>query len=229
MATELIDLSHPIENGMETYPGIRPPKITTYLTREEGQKQYAQNTTFAITSIDMVANTGTYIDSPFHRFENGADLAQLSLNSLANIPGVLIRTNDRQIEPNTFKHLELSGKAILFHTGWSQHFRTDLYLKGYPFLDATCGAILANKGVTLVGIDSPNIDDHENKSRPVHTALLEAGIPIVEHLTGLSELPLTGFSFFAVPPMICGFTSFPVRAFALINPDESRLTSTLGG
>jgi len=214
MATELVELSHTLEDGLETYPDLPPPRIREHLSR--GEAHYAPGTSFAITSIDMVANTGTYIDAPFHRYEDGNDLAELELASIANVPGVCVRPRETRIGAESFEREELAGKAVLIATGWSRHWGSARYLDGYPFLTKDGGRFLANAGVAIVGIDSPNIDDNTDGERPVHTSLLGAGIPIVEHLTGLDALPERGFRFFAVPPRIRRFTSFPVRAFALL-------------
>jgi len=216
MGTErFIELSHSIEDGMETYPGIPAPRIKSFLSRDDAEKSYAPGTRFMITALDMVANTGTYIDAPYHRYDDGDDMEALSLESVANVPGLCVRTNDRRIGPAVFDGLPLAGKAVLVATGWSQHWGRKSYAADYPFLDRACGELLVDAGAVLVGIDSPNIDDNTDGERPLHSTLLRAGIPIVEHLTGLSGLPASGFRFFAVPPPIKGFTSFPVRAFAL--------------
>ena len=216
MATELFELSHVIEDGLETYPGLPTPRITEHLARENAEAHYAPGTTFAITSIEMVANTGTYIDAPYHRFQDGADLAELPLQSIANVPGVCVRSSERGIGPDVFYDGgDLAGKAILITTGWSRRWGTSSYMDGYPFLTRESASFLVDAGVALVGIDSPNVDDNTDGARPVHTALLGAGIPIVEHLTGLDALGRREFRFFAVPPRVRRFTSFPVRAFAL--------------
>lgn len=211
-----LDLSHPIEDGAGAYPGLPPPRILEHLSRKDSEEHYAAGATFAITSIEMVANTGTYIDAPFHRYQDGADLSELDLASIANVPGVRVETRTRRIGPETFRGHELAGRAVLVTTGWSRHWGSDRYMEEYPFLTADAGSFLVEQGVALVGIDSPNIDDHTDGARPVHTALLGANIPIVEHLTGLEALPTSGFRFFAVPPRVRRFTSFPVRAFALV-------------
>lgn len=222
MATDFVELSHTIEDGLETYPGLPTPRITDHLSREQAGEHYAAGASFAITSIAMVANTGTYIDAPFHRYENGADLADLSLAAIANVPGVCVRTSSRRIDTQSFEDLELAGKAVLVATGWSRNWGSSDYMNDYPFLLGDLGAFLVEAGVALVGIDSPNIDDNTDGERPVHTALLGAGILIVEHLTGLEALPETGFRFFAVPPKIRRFTSFPVRAFALLEEEPAQ-------
>jgi arylformamidase len=217
---ELIDVCHEIEDGMITYKGLPSPVISDHLTREQSRKAYAPNTEFHIGKIEMVANTGTYIDSPFHRYPNGADLSGLDLYSLANLDGLVVRTadaKDRAIGRTAFEQLNVKNKAVLFHTGWDKRWRTDAYSDGtHPFLTADAAEHLAQQGATLVGIDSFNIDDTADGSRPAHSILLAHGIPIVEHLCGLGDLPDSGFKFFAAPVKIKGMGSFPVRAFGLV-------------
>jgi arylformamidase len=214
----LIDLSHTIENGMITYKGLPAPIICDYLTREASRDHYTGGTTFHIGKIEMVANTGTYLDAPFHRFEDGKDLSELPLSSLANLPGILFHapTGVRAISPTLFTGADVTGKAILVHTGWDLHWRTDQYFEGHPFLTRAAAEYLRDQGAALVGIDSLNIDDTADGSRPVHTTLLRADIPIVEHMTHLSALPETGFIFHAVPVKVKNFGTFPVRAYAVI-------------
>jgi kynurenine formamidase len=213
----LIDLSHEIENGMITYKGLPAPMICDFLSREASRTRYAPGTEFQIGRIDMVANTGTYLDSPFHRFADGLDLAGLPLSSLAGLAGVVVRAMDcgRGISQAHFKGLKLEGKAVLVETGWSRHWRTDTYFEGHPFLTQDAAQFLSEAGVKLVGIDSYNIDDTSDLHRPVHTILLGNNVPIVEHMTGLECLPAEGFEFYAVPPKVRAFGTFPVRAFAL--------------
>ncbi len=237
-----IDLSHTIEDGMITYKGLPAPIISDYMSRPDSRGRYAPGTEFQIGKIEMVANTGTYLDSPFHRYPDGSDLAALELASMANLDGVVIRwvgSSERQLELDRFAgagkslgspvkdardigaealaNLNLRGKAVLFHTGWDMRWRTDDYANGcHPFLTAAAAQSLVDAGASLVGIDSFNIDDTVGGDRPAHSILLAAGIPIVEHLCGLRELPDNGFQFFAVPPKVKGFGSFPVRAFALL-------------
>jgi kynurenine formamidase len=215
----LIDLSHTVEDGMITYKGLPAPIICDYWSREYSRQFYAEGTEFHIGKIEMVANTGTYIDSPFHRYPDGKDLSQLDLASLADLDTVVVRAvaqPDRAIARAAFTGLDLRGKAVLVHTGWDRHWRTDQYFEGRPFLTADAAAHLADSGVALVGIDSLNIDDTADKRRPVHTTLLGADTPIVEHMRGLEQLPDSGFRFFAVPVKVKGFGSFPVRAFAIV-------------
>ena len=214
----LIDLSHTIEHGMITYKGLPAPLICDYLSREASRAKYAPGTEFHIGRIDMVANTGTYLDSPFHRFADGNDLSELPLNSLAALDALVIRPaqNTREISRAEFAGLDMSGKAVLVQTGWDRHWRTEGYFEGHPFLTEDAAQFLFEAGVKLVGIDSYNIDDTADLRRPVHTILLRNDIPIVEHMTGLSQLPSNGFSFFAVPPKVRAFGTFPVRAFAAV-------------
>jgi kynurenine formamidase len=217
---ELIDVCHTIEDGMITYKGLPPPVITDHLTREQSRKVYAPGTEFHIGKIEMVANTGTYLDSPFHRYADGTDLAGLDLFSLANLDGIVVRSMDasaREISAASLTGLDLNAKAVLFHTGWDRRWRTDAYSDGtHPFLTADAADHLAQAGAALVGIDSYNIDDTADGRRPAHSTLLANGIPIVEHLCGLSDLPDQGFKFFAVPVKVQRFGTFPVRAFGIV-------------
>lgn len=217
-AHTLCELSHTIEHGMITYRGLPAPLICDFLSREASRQHYADGTEFHIGRIDMVANTGTYLDAPFHRFSDGKDLSQLPLTSMAGLNGVLIPANKigRRITRDAFAGIQLHGKAVLVYTGWDKHWRTDAYFEGHPFLTEDAASYLADSGAKLVGIDSYNIDDTDNGQRPVHTILLRNEIPIVEHMTGLQQLPASGFQFFAVPPKIRSFGTFPVRAFATI-------------
>lgn len=217
---ELIDVSHTIEDGMVTYKGLPPPVITDHLSREQSREFYAPGTEFHIGKIEMVANTGTYIDSPFHRYPDGADLAELDLCSLANLDAVMVRkvgAAEREISVAAVAGLDVSAKAVLFQTGWDRRWRTEAYSDGtHPFLSADAAEHLANAGAVLVGIDSYNIDDTADASRPAHSILLRKGIPIIEHLCGLGELPDENFKFFAVPVKVKNFGTFPVRAFAIV-------------
>lgn len=220
-ATRFVDLSHTIQHGMTTYKGLPPPTITDFLSREASRKNYAPGTEFSISTITMVANTGTYLDTPFHRYEGGKDLAQLDLAYLADLQAVVIRaTNDRAITPQHFANVDVRGKAVLIHTGWDRHWGTDTYQGESPYLTAAAAKHLVDGGAVVVGIDSRNIDDTRDAARPVHTALLAAEIPIIEHLCNLQALPPQGFRFFAVPVKVQGMGTFPVRAFAVL--DDSR-------
>jgi len=215
----LIDLSHTIEDGMITYKGLPAPLICDHLSREQSRQLYAEGTEFQIGKITMVSNTGTYIDSPFHRFADGADLAGLSLSSLVDLDTVVVHAtgmSGRGIPAEAFGALDVSNKAVLVHTGWARHWRTDRYFENHPYLTAAAAEYLKNAGARLVGIDSYNIDDTADGRRPVHTVLLRAGIPIVEHMCGLERLPASGAHFTAVPPKVSGMGTFPVRAFATL-------------
>jgi len=214
---ELIDLSHSIEHGMITYKGLPAPLICDYLSREDSKKNYAPGTEFQIGKIEMVANTGTYLDCPFHRYADGKDLSQMNLEKLAELEGVLINAeNIQSVGKNFFERKNLSGKAVLVHTGWSKHWRTDAYFENHPFITAEGADYLVSQKVKLVGIDSHNIDDTRTNSRPVHTALLKNEILIVEHMTNLNLLKAKNFIFNAVPPKFVGVGTFPVRAFAKV-------------
>ena len=217
VGTRLIDCSHVIEDGMITYKGLPGPIVCDYLSREASRKVYAAGTEFHIGKIEMVANTGTYLDAPSHRFEGAPDLAELRLEQLADLPGVVVDApaGERSIGAARLPDRALRGCAVLFRTGWSRHFATPRYADGHPFVTAELADALVARGAALVGIDSLNIDDTADGARPVHTALLRAGIPIVEHLTGLAALPAGDFRFFAVPVKVRGMGTFPVRAFAI--------------
>jgi len=214
-----VELSHTIEDGMITYKGLPAPLVCDFLSRKESRGRYAPGTEFQIGKIEMVANTGTYIDSPFHRYADGIDLAGLPLQSLADLPGIVVRRpweNDITIDASVFEGLDVSGKAVLVHTGWDRHWRTDRYFEEPPFLTGEAADWLVANGAALVGIDSYNIDDTRERARPVHTKLLAAEIPICEHMTNLGSLPDIGFSFSAVPPKVAGMGTFPVRAYAVL-------------
>jgi kynurenine formamidase len=214
-----IDLSHTIQNGLITYKGLPAPIICDYLTREDSRKFYTEGTSFHIGKIEMVANTGTYLDSPFHRFANGKDLSELDLHPLAGLEAIVVRATGmtaRTIDRGRFLPFDVRGKAVLVETGWARHWATDQYFEGHPFLTRETAEYLRDHGAALVGIDSHNIDDTDDGSRPVHTTLLGAEIPIVEHLCNLESLPTEGFTFTAVPPKVKGMGTFPVRAFATL-------------
>ena len=214
----LVDLSHAISAGLVTYPGIPVPTVHPHLTREESRSYYAEGTEFAIDVITLAGNTGTYLDSPYHRYRDGADLSDLQLETLVDLPLQLFRLTDateRGIPAAAFYDRELEGTAVLLHTGWDRHFGTPAYAMGAPYLSADAAAYLIKAGAVLVGIDSINIDDAEtSRARPAHSQLLAAGIHVVEHLTNLAAVPPTGARFSAVPPKIRQFGTFPVRAFA---------------
>ena len=210
-----IDLSHDIEDGLITYPGLPAPVIKDYMSRESSKPNYAEGVTFQIGQIEMIANTGTYVDSPFHRYPDGSDLADLSSRSLANLHGIVIRCTESAIKQELLDNVDVYGAAVLFHTGWDKHWRTQEYGGDNPYLTQESCERLNKNGAALVGIDSCNIDDRKDLRRPAHSFLLKAGIPIVEHLCNLQSVPDSNFRFFAVPPKIKHFGSFPVRAFAL--------------
>jgi kynurenine formamidase len=216
---KLIDLSHTVEHGMITYKGLPAPIICDYLSREASRARYAEGTEFQIGKIEMIANTGTYLDSPFHRYPDGADLSQLELETLADLDCVVVRATDRRdraIDRLPIDLATLHGKALLIHTGWDTHWRTDPYFENHPHLTGELAKSLVEAGVTLVGIDSFNIDSTDDGTRPVHSALLGARIPIVEHMCGLAAVPDRGARFFAVPVKVKGMGTFPVRAFVKV-------------
>jgi arylformamidase len=219
MSKRLIDVSHTIEHGMITYKGFPAPIICDWLSREASRTKYAAGTEFQIGKIEMIANTGTYIDSPFHRYENGKDLSELPLESLANLDCVVVRVDPAAgpaIEEIPIAASQVAGRAVLFCTGWDRHWQTDTYFEGHPYLTERAAEWLVKAGAALVGIDSLNIDSVTTGERPVHSVLLGSEIPIVEHMRGLSALPTTGSRFFAVPVKVKAFGTFPVRAFALV-------------
>ena len=216
----VIDLSHVIEDGMITYKGLPAPIVCDFLSREASREIYAPGTEFHIGRIDMVANTGTYMDTPFHRYADGADCSAVPIEIISNLPGTVVRAvgmEGRAIDWTQFTASEVKGRAVLIHTGWDRHWRTDAYFEGHPFLTKAAAEYLRDEGAVLVGIDSYNIDDVSGGERPVHSTLLGGGIQIVEHMTGLDALPLTGFRFFATPPKVKGMGTFPVRAHAILD------------
>jgi kynurenine formamidase len=214
---KLVDLSHTVFNGLITYKGLPAPVICDYLSREDSRSFYEEGTSFQIGKIDMVANTGTYLDCPFHRYEDGRDLSALHLHEIANLPGIVIdATHLSFADIDLFKDTDVTGKAVLVKTGWSQHWNTPEYFEGHPFITEEAARYLRDNSAALVGIDSHNIDDTSRKTRPVHSILLGANILIAEHLTNLAALPPYGFLFSAVPPKIEGMGTFPVRAFAQV-------------
>jgi kynurenine formamidase len=216
----LIDLSHTIENGLITYKGLPAPIICDYLSREDSKQFYEEGTTFQIGKIEMVSNTGTYVDCPFHRFENGKDLSEVGLESFAELEGMVIHIPDTgtlAITAERLKDYAVHGHAVLIHTGWGDtNWNTDKYYEKHPYLTKAAAEYLRDSGAKLVGIDSHNIDNTEGRARPVHTTLLGAEILIVEHLCNLGSLPEAGFKFSAVPPKFKGVGTFPVRAMARV-------------
>ena len=214
-----VDLSHTIENGMITYKGFPAPLVCDHLSHAASRAFYAEGTEFQIGKIEMVGNTGTYLDTPYHRFADGADLSELPLDQVSGIDGLVVCVTGQQgraIDWTAFAACDVKDRAVLVHTGWDQYWRTDAYFEGHPFLTEAAATYLRDRGARLVGIDSLNIDDISGGTRPVHTVLLGAAIPIVEHLTNLGALPSEGFSFSAVPPKIVKMGTFPVRAHATL-------------
>ncbi|WP_165949768.1 cyclase family protein [Micromonospora sp. KC207] len=216
----LVELNHVIEAGMTTYPGLPGPEIAPHLTREASRAHYAPGVEFAIDRISMVGNTGTYLDSPYHRYPDGADLAALPLEAVADLPAVVVRlvgSDQRGIGPQALAAFDLAGAAVLLHTGWDRHWGSGAYGGPAPYLTEPAAKLLADAGARLVGIDSVNIDDTDSGGqRPAHSILLDAGVPVLEHLTGLADLPVTGARLHAAPPRVRGFGTFPVRAYAIV-------------
>ena len=216
--SRFIDVSHSIEHGMTTYAGIPGPIISDYLSREDSRSRYAPGTEFHIGKIEMVTNTGTYLDSPAHRYAGGIDLAELPLAALANLECLVASipsTIGPAIDRLPFPEADIRRRAVLVHTGWDRHWRTKQYFEGHPYLTGRLAAWLVAAGAALVGIDSYNIDSTDTGERPVHSTLLKNDIPIVEHLCNLGDVPARGGRFFAVPPKVNGLGTFPVRAFVI--------------
>jgi len=214
MEAQLIDLSHTIEHGMITYKGLPAPLICDFLSREASRERYAPGTEFNIGKIEMVANTGTYLDTPFHRYADGDDLAAQPLETMVNLEYVVARIDpsEQHIDRLPLNAKDVRGKAVLVHTEWSRHWRTDQYFENHPYLTGSLAQWLVEAGATLVGIDSYNIDSVSTGERPVHSILLRNGIPIVEHMVNLRVVPESRGRFFAVPPKVKNFGTFPVRA-----------------
>ncbi|MGH8793550.1 MAG: cyclase family protein [Stackebrandtia sp.] len=215
----LVDLSHVVVDGMTTYPGLPAPRVGDHLTREKSRPRYAPGTEFHIGRIEMVGNTGTYLDAPSHRFADGVDIAGLPLESAADLPGIVVRFLDRPDAALSVEDLlpyDVAGKAVLIHTGWDRHWGDERYFDGHPHLSAEAARHLAARAA-LVGIDSLNVDGAADLTRPAHTALLGAGVPVVEHLRGLDQLPPTGFRFHAAPVAVASMGTFPVRAYAVLD------------
>jgi len=221
--SRFVDVSHPLLDGMITYKGLPSPVIRDYLSHEESRARYAEGVEFCLGKIEMVGHTGTYVDSPYHRYRQGKDLSELPLSSLANLDGVVVRqtrTAGRAIDASRLRGIDVRGKAVLIHTGWDTFWGTEEYFKGNPFLTRAGAESLAIGGAVLVGIDSLNIDNTDDPTRPAHSILLGADIPIVEHLCNLAELPEQGFTFFAVPVKVNRLGTFPVRAFAMVHRSD---------
>lgn len=212
-----IDLSHVIYDGLITYKGLPAPIICDFLSREDSRSRYAPGTEFQIGKIEMVTNTGTYVDCPFHRYEDGKDLSEVELERFADLEGIVIRADHKNglaITADAFKGKEIRNRAVLVHTGWDEYWATDKYYENHPFLTEDAALYLKSCGAKLVGIDSHNIDDTRGNTRPVHSTLLREEILIAEHLCNLKNVPDEGFKFSAVPPKFKGAGTFPVRAFA---------------
>jgi len=218
-----VELSHVIVAGMVTYPGLPGPDVMAHLTRADSRELYAQGTEFSIDRISMVGNTGTYLDSPYHRYADGTDLAGLGLDQLADLPAVVVRkvgSQSRAVDAAALAATDVTDHAVLLHTGGDRHWGTPDYARDAPYLAEDAAHWLVEHGARLVGIDAVNIDDTSNGRRPAHSVLLAAGIPIVEHLTGLHQLPVRGARFTAAPPRVAEFGTFPVRAYASIPAEE---------
>ncbi len=215
----IVDLSHVITEGMVTYKGLPGPHICDFISREQSAANYDGGETFQIGRIDMVANTGTYVDVPSHRFADGKDLSEVGVEAFAHLPALVVRQPFEaglSVEVGMFERLDVRGSAVLVHTGWDRHWSTDAYYHDHSFLTVASAELLAERGAALVGIDSHNIDDTRVRTRPVHTTLLGAGIPICEHMTNLGSLPDSGFRFSGAPPKVEGMGTFPVRAYAVL-------------
>ena len=212
---KLIDLSHTIFDGLVTYKGLPAPIVCDYLSRENSRKFYEEGTEFQIGKIEMITNTGTYIDCPFHRYEHGKDLSEIGLERFADLDAITIEAvGVLEVGIEFFTEKEIRNRAVIIHTGWSKHWNTELYFENHPFVTKEAAEYLRDCQVKLVGIDSHNIDDTRGKSRPVHTILLGAEILILEHLCNLDKLPESNYQLSAVPPKFKGVGTFPVRAFA---------------
>jgi kynurenine formamidase len=215
---ELIEVSHVIEAGMKTYPGLPEPRAEVLLDYEESRAEYDGKAEFKIASLHLCGNTGTYVDSPMHRHRGAADLAALPLERLAHVPCVVVDVASlpgRAIGADAFRSLDLAGRAVLFHTGFSRHWRSERYFSDNPFLTAEACEQLVAAGARFVGIDSLNIDDVGDLARPAHTILLGAGIPVCEHMTNLARVPREGTRLHAVPIAWSGGATFPVRAYVV--------------
>jgi kynurenine formamidase len=219
MKKKLVDLSHTVEHGRITYKGLPAPIICDFLSREDSRSHYTGGTEFNIGKIEMVANTGTYVDSPFHRFADGIDLSELPLESLVDLEGIVVRAQNlgRAISAAAFENVEVKGKAVLVHTDWARHWGTDQYYEGHTFLTRDAAEYLVESGAAFVGVDTYNIDDTTDGSRPVHTILLGNQIPICEHMCGFESLPDKGFRFHAAPVKVKAMGTFPVRAYAILD------------
>ncbi len=227
----VVDLTHVVEDGMITYPGLPGPEVGVHLTREASRAHYAAGTEFEIGRVAMVANTGTYLDAPLHRFAAGADLAAVPLDRVAAVAGIVVdvRGAARGAGPEAFAGLDVAGHAVLLHTGWDAHWRTERYGRDAPFLTLDGARHLADHGAVLVGTDSVNIDDIGDRTRPAHTTLLGAQVGVLEHLTNLGALPRDGFELHAAPVPVRGLGTFPVRAYAVLAASPGGPASGPGG
>jgi arylformamidase len=218
----IVDLSHPIDERVPMFPGHPAPVLDEYLSRSRAAAQYAPGTSFVIHRYTFLGNTGTYLDAPFHRFPDGADLATLPLPRTVDLPGVVVdaraavAAGQLGISPDALAGLDVAGHAVLMLTGWDRFWQTPEYLGGKPYITAACATALRDRGAALAGIDTWNIDDVADRARPAHTILLGAGIPIVENLRNLAALPAQRFRFFAPPLPFRGGSAIPVRAFAIV-------------
>ena len=215
----LVDLSHTVHDGLVTYKGLPPPLICDFVSREASKAIYADGTTFQIGTIELCSNTGTYLDSPWHRYADGKDLSELDLASVAHLDGVKVTVDPARtvIDADAFDGIDVADRAVLVQTDWSRNWNTEAYYEGHPFLTEAAAMRLRDGGARLVGIDTYNIDDVSGGERPVHTTLLGAEVLIVEHMTNLADVPEVGFRFYAVPVKVRGMGTFPVRAFAEID------------
>jgi len=215
----IIDLSHTMRHGTKTYKGIPAPHVCDFLNREKSKEIYAEGTSFQMDTIELVGNSGTYMDSPFHRYKDGKDLSELALAATVDLPAITVRVTASgswmAIDVEHFEGLDVKGKAVLIATGWDQHFDTETYQSNHPYLTEAAATYLRDSGAALVGIDSHNIDDIRGNTRPAHTVLLGAEIPIVEHMANVTALPDSGFRFFAAPVKFAGIGTFPTRAYAI--------------
>jgi len=214
---ELVDLSHPLGDGAEAYPGLPAMRVHALLEREASRERYGGQAEFLLAGFEIAGNTGTYLDAPFHRFADGADLAAVPLASCAALEGICVDVDvasGRAISLGAREDAAFAGRAVLFRSGWEARWGTDPYWEDAPFLPVETVERLVEAGARLVGVDFGNVDDTADLARPAHTGLLAAGIPIVENLASLGALPADDFVFTAAPLAIVGGATFPVRAFA---------------
>jgi kynurenine formamidase len=218
MAGRFIDLSHPVEDGVITYPGLPAPRVNTFLSRDDTARALASGVSFHVGRIDMVTNTGTYLDAPFHYHADGVDIAELPLERLVDVPAICLRAYAQPVVG--VQHLgepdRLWGKAVLVHTGWSRYWGTEQYRTGSPYLSAEAAHLLVEANIALLGVDALNVDNINDPARPVHHTLLGNGIPILEHLTNLDLVPDRNFRLTTLPAPVRRIGSFPVRAVAVL-------------